>query len=293
MKSTFAIGIPTLNQYSEDFKHYLLQYATVDFPNVELFIIDNGNQGIGLPGENVRVSVQEKNIGVAASWNKLCEDIFKEHDFAVILNDDIYWGTSEEKVSQFIEKIYTGQGNQVIVPPTQWCAFIMPKPAFRSIGKFDEEFFPAYFEDNDYAYRMKLGGWVLKHDDFLTPSLYKRSASLIKDPSINERFQINHEYFIKKWGGSPSKETFVVPFNHYPLTDSILIELGFERGWPETFKRRFGEGEEYINIEKENGKYRFLINRHYAYDNIEPWYRVLESKQDVQDLVKGLTGIKI
>ena len=41
----FAIGIPTLNRY-DLLKPSLMLYLQRDFPTIDIFIMDNGNQGI-------------------------------------------------------------------------------------------------------------------------------------------------------------------------------------------------------------------------------------------------------
>ena len=40
-----------------------------------------------------------------------------------------------------------------------------------------------------------------------------------KDPSLEEGSPKNHQYFKQKWGGSPGKEKFLVPFNDYTKTN--------------------------------------------------------------------------
>jgi len=100
------------------------------------------------------------------------------------------------------------------------CCFI-PFSTFDKVGYFDEMFFPVYFEDMDYFYRIKLevGELLLcpgafgfhfgsqtigKSDDF---SKYKK-----------QRFGWLMDYYRNKWGGLPGKEKFKKSFNSDKFT---------------------------------------------------------------------------
>jgi hypothetical protein len=84
------------------------------------------------------------------------------------------------------------------------------------VGYWDEEFYPAYFEDNDWDRRIKLNA-----PDKLTsiPITGKHIGSVTVKRMNEEELKIHHEQFdenreryILKWGGVPGKERFLVPF---------------------------------------------------------------------------------
>lgn len=222
MNTTFAIGIPTLNR--ADLLIPALLYYKNDFPNTEIFIIDNGKQNLNeiclragiVKLSNVQVVEPEQNIGVAASWNNLCRKIFQNCGHAIILNDDIYWGRKEWEVEMFIKG---NTDKHLITTPLDWCNFILPKKTFEEVGEFDEEFFPAYFEDNDYAYRMKLQGKSLYKVPFLIPQVHRVSQTMDKEgvgfefQYVRDGFRNNKKRYVEKWGGEPDCETFKKPFN--------------------------------------------------------------------------------
>jgi GT2 family glycosyltransferase len=203
----FAIGIPTLNRY-DLFKPSLMLY-TRDFPTTNIFVLDNGNQGILQNG--VTIKENEKNIGVGASWNWLCDQIFQVAENALILNDDIYLGKKEKDIEDLLHK-KKNKGCLLKATP-DWCAFVLPKRIYEKVGKFDECFFPAYYEDNSYKYRMKLQGISVLNTPELNPLVYKSSSSLAKDPSILEQSKINKALYIDMWGGEPNQEKYKIPFN--------------------------------------------------------------------------------
>lgn len=209
MNQTFAIGIPTLNRL--DLLHPALLFYTNDFPNTKIYVVDNGKQDIGsrIKHPNVIIMEQDENIGVAKSWNLLCQEIYKNHDYALILNDDIYLGKKEWEITKLLEDYKA----DFYVTLQDWCAFILPKKTYKKVGEFDTNFFPAYYEDNDYYYRMKLLGMKYMAIPFLNPFLYKSSMTIDREPKLREFIQKNKEYFMQKWGGEPTRETYKNPFN--------------------------------------------------------------------------------
>jgi GT2 family glycosyltransferase len=219
-----GVGIPTYNRY-DLLKPYIGKYG-VDFPDWNIYIVDNGNQGIDIM-ERTKSSIShiekengeirfsksgliiienDKNVGVGASWNQLCKKIFEKNDYALILNDDIYLGKKQEQIISLIQKKSVG----LIRATPDWCAFIISKETYEKVGEFDECFYPAYYEDKSYEYRMKLKG--VKHPE-LNPVVYKSSQTIEKDPEIFEASKKNKKIYIEMWGGEPNKETYTNPYN--------------------------------------------------------------------------------
>lgn len=212
---SFGIGIPTLNRY-DLLLPALMMYVNKDFPKINIYILDNGNQGIPEsinrvipPNTNPpNVIIQKENIGVGASWNVLCNKIFEQNDYALILNDDIYLGKSESEIKDLIKN-----KDCFLRSTIDWCAFILPKKIWESVGKFDECFYPAYYEDKSYEYRMKLLGIYPAKTPTLNPYIYKSSQTLEKIPEILESSKRNKELYIKMWGGEPEREKYKKTFN--------------------------------------------------------------------------------
>lgn len=211
----FAIGIPTINR--ADLLQETLEKYSKDFPNTPIYVVDNGGQSFDISnfGDNIHFFYNNPNAGVATSWNQLCDAIFEgiplveKCQHALILNDDIYLGKTEEEVKKFIIE------NNITLATTTgtWCAFLLNNLVFSKVGPFDKNIFPAYFEDNDYAYRLQLSGYPHTAHEFLNPEIYRNSQTIAKDPSLNNSFEKNKQYYIQKWGGEPYKETFLTPFN--------------------------------------------------------------------------------
>lgn len=206
---SFAIGIPTLNR-ADLLVPSLMKYI-YDFPEVNIYVLDNGNQEIpnfAKVGKTVLIK-SEKNIGVGPSWNVLCRKIYENHENALILNDDIYLGKKTENIFSIISKY----PSQFITATPDWCAFIIGKNIFERVGEFDECFYPAYYEDNSYAYRMKLKGINHCLTPYLNPEIYRVSQTIDKDKSLFEYRTKNKKLYIEMWGGLPEREKFIKPFN--------------------------------------------------------------------------------
>lgn len=203
----YAIGIPTLNRL--DLLYPAMLYYQIDFPNTEKFIVDNGNQDLGWNLDKVSATIieNENNVGVAASWNQLCKAIFKEHDYAIILNDDIYLGKQEWEFDSIFKWLEMNPESNAdfYVGSKDWCAFIISKKCYEDVGEFDERFFPAYYEDNDYAMRMKLmGKKIMDSVQILNPAVFRNSETMKKDSEI--KGEESKRKYIEKWGGLPGEE---------------------------------------------------------------------------------------
>jgi len=195
----FGIGIPTFNRW--DLLESSLEKYILDFPNVDIHILDNGQQNIPdyqLP--NVIIHRMDKNIGVAGAWNYLIEKILVDSQNALILNDDIYLGKTKNEIKDFIKN----NTFSFMVSSLDWCAYIITKNTWEKVGKFDEGFYPAYCEDCDYHLRMIKLGVPLSKSSFLIPKIYQASMTMNKNPEMF--YKANHknrQYFKSKWGCYP------------------------------------------------------------------------------------------
>ena len=188
-----------------------------------LVVIDNGSrQDIAMfRGLYDMWSWQPENLGVAGSCNEALRiAAIPRGGFWLHANDDIE--ISRDAIQGLEEGATTNPGHMMYVPQhnagSAFTFFLMPaQRALDEIGLWDEEFFPAYFEDNDYAYRMGMKGY--KYVTVPTGSYVHHTSSTKNSYSgdeVNwghERFRTNQARYIKKWGGLPGDEKFTVPFN--------------------------------------------------------------------------------
>jgi len=227
-----GIGIPTYNRY--DLLEPSLKKYSADFPHNQIYIVDNGHQNILRESMSLRqiwdarkiangeyndkeiatcgitLIENQENVGVGASWNQLCNKIFSDgNDYALIINDDIYLGKKYQQIEALVEKKLTG----FIKATPDWCCFVIHKDVYNTVGPFDECFYPAYYEDKSYEYRMKLKGIrIVSHPD-LNPIDYKSSQTIEKEPILQEMCKKNKRKYIEMWGGEPTKEKYKTPYN--------------------------------------------------------------------------------
>lgn len=214
-KLKIAVGIPTINR-ADLLAENLADLATNMGAIERLYIVDNGAQKFVIPKPFTlthHLHRPNKNLGVSSSWNYMMRKAFTEDniDYLLMLNDDIVLGKTLQKILTIISNNPT---IELFVHANNWCVFLLNKTIVDKVGYFDEKFFPAYYEDNDYYYRSKLAG--VKMLTTFRPLQCKRfriSQSIKKDPELGKGSSKNHEYYKKKWGGDPRKEKFITPFN--------------------------------------------------------------------------------
>ena len=208
MKNSFCIGIPTINR--ADLLIQALSKYSECYPNVNIFIIDNGSQGL-VSHDKIEVETPSLNLGVAASWNRIMEkSIACGHTHTMILNDDIELCRDTQTFQNLINEECP---EAFIKFEGTWCSFILPNKMFEAVGPFDTNFYPAYFEDNDYSRRIQLKGFEIVEREEMRPTLCRNSMTIARDPALNHNFEKNRHYYIYKWGGEPNKELYETPFN--------------------------------------------------------------------------------
>jgi GT2 family glycosyltransferase len=204
-----VVAIPTINR--ADLLNEALAKYFEDFKNTHIAICDNGKQEIITREENFMIYRPEQNLGVAGSWNMLMDYADKiDATHVLVLNDDIYLGRTEHEVKMIIKN---NSDADFINSFQNWCSYILKVDIWKKVGGFDTEFFPAYFEDNSFDYKMTLAEAKKSWTSFLDPIVYRNSMTIAKDPTLNQKFAQNRQTYIDMWGGLPSEEKYKTKFN--------------------------------------------------------------------------------
>ena len=101
------------------------------------------------------------------------------------------------------------------------CFLVNTRTFFPTLGTFDENFFPAYFEDNDMRRRMLLAdanAYVEPNAQIIHHVSQTQFADQDRPVVPSHRFEANKSYFIDKWGGIPHQEKHKTPYNRSDLT---------------------------------------------------------------------------
>ena len=171
---------------------------------------------------------QDRNLGVAGSCNYAMFLAARNKSWWLHANDDIEISPT---IIADLENAAEANPNELVFCPqnnggSAFTFFLMnAQKALDEIGQWDDRFYPAYYEDNDYAYRMGLKGykWVPVPGGHYThhTSSTLRSYSPEQMEEHHKRFRANSQRYIDKWNPDVDKrgdpvfgtEKFKTPFN--------------------------------------------------------------------------------
>lgn len=189
------------------------------------YIVDNSGGldavAYGMPSEKTTIYKPGRNLGVAASWNHAIRTLLPSDDAGHLImacdDMDLYGNTIESLVAAADAHPAVGYFWPQYNAHTMFGVYLLRRWCFDQVGPFDENFYPAYFEDNDYCYRLKLAGVPImevpgcgmNHVGSATIASYSKAEL----GEHHGRFNACREYYTRKWGGPPHAETFKTPFN--------------------------------------------------------------------------------
>lgn len=220
-KSIEFIGTMVLTG-GEDLKK---QHKSIDFPCKRYCIIDNSNGSKEIEEaidyiyahpspyiDEVLVQTNLFNAGFSGSINQLIKQN-PEFPYWCFLCVDWHPHPGElERLATRLQDPFVALCCDDTIhgySATVWTPELISK-----VGLLDENFYPAYYEDNDHSYRMNLAN--LSWESFYLSHFHKASSTLYSNKKFVERnrttFPLNYEYYLKKWGGKPGMEVFKSPF---------------------------------------------------------------------------------
>lgn len=148
-----VLGFATLTRF--DLAQRLLD--SIDYPVEHLVIVDNSGKKQFQPQINTELIKNHwliqvpYGLGANGAWNL----IIKSTPFAsywVLPNDDSYFESGA--LRKIAENVDTNAFNFVNVEP-KWSCVVPGEGAVAKAGLWDEIFYPIYFDDNDYEWRME------------------------------------------------------------------------------------------------------------------------------------------
>jgi GT2 family glycosyltransferase len=216
-------AVPTLNQLEWLFTRHLRSMKFNLFSRVSIIVneIDaEKNELCAAIGQKYPVVITkvDHNAGVSKSWNHfMAEALQRGARSIVIANDDIEYTdpTALPRLCEALEEHPFAYINAT--HENAFSCFGMQLSLARYVGFFDEQFSPAYFEDNDYAYRLKLAGIPMHPVEgqyFHCGSATLGRFDWTRKQMHHHNFRKNAEYYVRKWGGMPGDERYTVPFQN-------------------------------------------------------------------------------
>ena len=185
-------------------------------------------QTVQMPVQPIVIDNWTENKGVAAAWNEGLRRS-KNYDYAFIVNDDVRFrpGAMHTMLHDMRESgadlvsatpyKHDSVGFKEVVDneSPDFAAFLVrPWSFMHNFGMFDENFYPAYFEDNDMRHRIKVAGGkqgislCARMDHGVSVTQNWNGERVVS----HEQFEKNKAYYVSKWGGEPGNETTDIPF---------------------------------------------------------------------------------
>jgi GT2 family glycosyltransferase len=212
------VCIPTLNAIDEFWK--CIDSVVNSSVSCNIFVVDNG--GLVDDSSTTKFMVVHKplsNLGVAGSWNFMIDHT---PEIRIITNDDVIF--DKYAIEIMVTQYYSDRANGIcnLVSPvnigTPFSCYLLPQEVIEKVGKFDEWISPkyAYFEDDDYSYRMSMAGVGITKADMCyvehTGSSTLRHFDKQKEREHHDKFRLARSHYVKKWGGEPHQEKYKTPF---------------------------------------------------------------------------------
>lgn len=177
----------------------------------DVMIVDNTIDGFASKYGVGRVRHEGRNVGVGRAWNAAAREVIEEeYDYLVILSATMRFHDGMKGLVQALDSIANGYGME-----TQhgWHCIALHRMTLIKCGLFDENFYPAYYEDSDYIRRMELMGI---HNPMSTTQRlpfveikagFEGNAHGMKKGKVAVNMGACRDYFIKKWGNDPRYDT--------------------------------------------------------------------------------------
>lgn len=171
-----------------------------------------------LRGSIVVVDNTVRNRGVARSWNIGIERMLAtDARWLVIISAAMRFGQS--RMRDFIARIIHAADDEIAVEGGHgigWHLIAFRRDVFECVGRFDENFYPAYWEDLDFSWRVKLGFG-------LDPPYWSKFEAVdaicaeighgISRGGVTVDPDALIAYYLSKWGAFAADESWRHPFN--------------------------------------------------------------------------------
>lgn len=226
MAIKILLAVPTLNRLDRLTRMLETVAESTRQPD-RVLLVNNGYQITDAHRANwlrtfsLDVFTPHTNLGVAGSVNYAMANVPDGWHF-LHANDDI------EYAPECIERMAAAAEARDFTPRfyvpdhgvgSAFTTFLIPASFMPTVGYFDPQFFPAYFEDNDLGLRMnKLGieRVVVQDAAYVHHTSSTRKAASTTPAQLQQRhdeYRANEQRYVTKWGGVPDHETFVIPYD--------------------------------------------------------------------------------
>jgi GT2 family glycosyltransferase len=174
----------------------------------------------------VRYSAYGENRGLSRTWNEgLLDGYGEDADVVVIANDDVAFSPGD--LDRLVARAAAHRDRYIVscagyherhgrrLPSHGYSCFAVNPIALELLGCFDENFSPAYCEDQDYARRAGLAE-LTEENCADTEVVHAGSSAIFASEELRQQNAgtqaLNMAYYARKWGGLAGDERFSTPF---------------------------------------------------------------------------------
>ena len=196
-------------------------YDKEKFPNIDLRIVDNGNQEYPEELKDNVIWQTTKNLGCAGGWNlilRIATEHYKEEKVIV--------GQEDARISEeILQELYRRCTPEKVIGTYNnsfdFSVYCIHKETLDKVGLFDDNILFAGCEDDDYKYRCKLAGVSIESLGISNSYNISIANNAENVPSWCPNH--NADYVKEKWGSY----TFAEPFNgkSVPLNTERFVEV--------------------------------------------------------------------
>lgn len=203
----------------------------------DILVVDNSRDGFaGRYGLRTHRDPDGYQLGVARSWNIGAREVLDRGlDYLVLMSASMRFGPILH--TTWRRQMDTFWGADVIeADGHSWHLVAIHRRLFELVGLFDENYWPGYFEAEDFCYRLRMinreGGWPRVWVNALSQgvNLTRPHVECPAGPLL--------AYRRDKWGGDKGEEAFVLPWGDKPLSyfpkrsiPELAAAYGIENWW--------------------------------------------------------------
>lgn len=195
----------------------------------EVLVVDNTQYGFSDHRCRIHRDPNGHNLGVARAWNVAIREVLNSKlDYVVLLSASVEFGPILHCTWKSQMEAHWGS-HLIEAKGHSWHLIAIHRRVFETIGLFDENFYPAYFEAIDFGYRMRTCGVVPWYGDathnpelgleqnyesvWVNAMSWGAAQHMVVDMPAGPLL----EYYETKWGGAKGEETWTKPWGRHPI----------------------------------------------------------------------------
>jgi len=196
-RGDFVVGITTYLQH-ECANMCIASILESDLWPSEISVVDNsGTFEPRYHNAPVPITVHRagRNLGCAGGWN-FNHRLHKGRDL-ILTNDDVQFGRDTLRALVSSDKPFAAA-----MAGRAWSCFLQRECVWDSVGEYDNNIWPVFWEDTEYAIRMRKAGWeVSGNRNVVQHAGVRHSTSKGSQGSPGgARFGVNQSRLASKWG---------------------------------------------------------------------------------------------